>query len=163
MGKMFGYGDAIKYGDNWTIVDDAEGGDSAIFDVSRRGDQLFLYCKAADDTPHFLWALSLNGPWRPKGLNATVYGVNTSALPDSLSTVGNVALEHCDNVIWLDPSPGQRVNKTVQVQKLMNPEDYKCDDINRLPITQSTAAPSVSLATTCMVAVMATLLVTWRK
>ena len=158
MGKYFGYGDIAPYGDNWTIVDDSEQGD--IFDLSARGDQLFLYCKTADDEPHFLWGLSFNGPWRAKGLNATVYGTNTSALPDSLSTYGNVALDHCDNVLWKDPTPGVRVNKTVQLQKLMTPEYYYCDNVNRLPIQQA-AAPSVSLAT-WMVAALATLFVTWR-
>ena len=156
VGKFFGFGPTVPWGDNWTTIPK-----SSVFDVSSRGDQLFVYCLDNGGDPHFLWGTSFNGPWASPGLNATDYGNNASALPATLVEHGNVALEHCDNYIWMDPSADIPANKSVQISKLMNPDNYRCDNDVRIEFEPS-AALSVPLVASSLALVVASLFVTWR-
>ena len=148
---VFGYGDCVDLGDNWTATNANDP-----FDFSARGDQIFLYCLASDGRPHFIWGLSYNGDWAPK--NLTDYGTNTSALPDELVEQGNVALPHCDNYLWTDPTPNMVGNRTTQRAKFLDPLNYQCDNEMRFELTLGECASANNVATSWLTAIG---IVTW--
>lgn len=143
-------------GENWTEPTTFDGGNS-LFDLSSiRGDQILVYCLGATAEPHFLWGFSFSGPWSPP--NLTSYASNASALPDSLSDYGNVALEHCDNYIYKAPDNREDLNKTLLRMRFANPENYKCNDDMALALderfiecgeAESASAPLPCMMTNC--------------
>mmetsp|Transcript_9306 Transcript_9306/g.17755 ORF Transcript_9306/g.17755 Transcript_9306/m.17755 type:complete len:228 (+) Transcript_9306:271-954(+) len=148
---VFGYGECVDFGDNWTLTNANDP-----FDFSARGDQLFVYCLASDGSPHFIWGFNYNGDWAPQ--NLTDYGTNTSALPDELVDQGNVALPHCDNYLWTDPTPEMVGNRTVQRAKFLDPLNYQCDNEMRYVLTLGECDGANHVATSWLVAIG---IVTW--
>ena len=130
----------------------------SLFDISTFGDQILLYCLATNGDPHFIWGFNYNGAWNVQGLNATDYGTNTSALPDELMAHGNIALPHCDNYLWTDPTPDILGNKTVQRGKFLDTANYQCDNENPFQLQPSSA----TAITVPWFVVGALVMMTWR-
>jgi hypothetical protein len=79
-------GGAYQYGSDWMI-------EYGVFALATEGEQVFLYCLSADQTPRPLTAISYNGPFQPPGLPE--YAFNESALPDELSIYNaSIVLPH---------------------------------------------------------------------
>ena len=149
--EYFGYGNSVPYGSNWTFPSFES---NKIFDISTRGDQLFLYCLGSDEEPHFIWGISFNGPWAAK--NMTDYSTDTSALPDELMEKGNVELPHCDNYLYRDPNPRIELNRTLTKLKFADPANYQCNNETRYELQAHSAAVDVSDSTFSWLALIGT-------
>ena len=101
----------------------------------------------ADDKPNILWGFSYAGDWAEPGLPD--YGTNSSALPDALKDIGNVALPHQDNCLYVGAQAGR---KTELLESFMKAENYQCADLTRYEVDLSSSSWRARPTTTFAVA-----------
>ena len=123
-GESFGIGENSSLSENWELFGD--------FELDTDGDQVFVYCLNADNEPNFLWGLSYNGAWVVNASvtnDDSVYGTKSSALPESLQTLGNTVLNHSDNCIYRGALAGRKGDLQAQ---FMDPTNFVCSNDVRI-------------------------------
>ena len=116
-GTVFGYGEGITHGDDWESV----GGS---FALSESGDTILLYTKTDDSKDEIihLGAFSYAGvdSWKNADMSEDAYETDSSALPDSLSSVGATSLPHQDNYAYVGPTNGDKAFLESSLQNVSN-------------------------------------------
>jgi len=138
-GTSFGYGEGIKFTQNWNVEAESED-----FDISDDGDQLFVYCMNADGYPHFITGFNFAGEdWVARGMPELEYGTNRSALPERLEeTSTSVSLPHKDNWIYIGPRDGF---KTDLLKQFSNSSNYQGFDDVRINIVSAAGASGLTM------------------
>jgi hypothetical protein len=140
-GTVFGYGlddGTLKYGSQWQQVHGS-------FSLSTNGDTILIYydydsddnlvqSRASDTVPIFLSALSFSGEWKESGLDASLYGTDSSALPLELIDKDGVvvALDHQDNYIYAGPTTGTAKELRASIQ---DPANWSGSNTQRVEVS----------------------------
>lgn len=96
-GVQFGmFGDQAR---NWTVVD------NSTFALSPEGDNMFLYCLDQYSEPHFIYGIIFGSSnWSRASDSNISFDVEQSALPETLTGVGNLELPGYGNWRYVGPS-----------------------------------------------------------
>ncbi|CAB9523990.1 Extracellular ribonuclease [Seminavis robusta] len=113
-GTVFGYGLRANLGTRWTKV-------AGTFTLGLNGDNIFLYCLDNDNKIRFLSGFTNNYDWAPAFLDASDYGHNSSALPDSLVN-SSIKLPHQYNYFYNGPRDA-RVN--LLRRSILDPNEWE--------------------------------------
>ena len=117
-GSIFGYGEGVLYGNDWESV-------GGRFALAESGDTILIYTTTNGSSSKdfiFLGAFSYTGvdSWVDTGMPADSYETDSSALPNSLSSVGTTTLSHQDNYAYVGPNSGTKAFLQTSLQDVNN-------------------------------------------